>query len=82
MILQDKEREEIKSLVSAGQPIPEDLKAKLLASIRNGEPSLSGDPDHLCCDLGIDQPDRYVWTTFEDCRTLGGRAADNSMCGH
>ena len=60
-----------------------DLKAKLLLSIKNGEPSIFNDAgNELCCDLGIDQPDRYQWTTFDNCRALGGRAADNSKCGH
>nr|GFC07386.1 hypothetical protein [Tanacetum cinerariifolium] len=56
----------------------DELKSKLLESIKNGEPSIFGEGDYLCCDLGIDQPDRYQWITFDDCRALGGRAADNS----
>jgi hypothetical protein len=49
---------------------------------QNNTVSEQDQSDYLCCDLGIDAPDRYQWLTFEDCRSLGGRAADNSMCGH
>lgn len=75
------EKKEILSQSERGE-LSQELKSKLLASIKNGEPSIFGEGDYLCCDLGIDQPDRYQWITFDDCRALGGRAADNSECGH
>lgn len=75
------EKNQILALVKEGKQLTNELKEKLLNSVRNGESSIFEDDDHLCCDLGIDPPNRYVWTTYENCRALGGRAADNSMCG-
>jgi hypothetical protein len=82
MLAQD-EKIKIRSLINSEEQLTTPLRAKLLESLNNGEPSIFEEPgDYLCCDLGIDQPDRYQWITFEDCRALGGRAADNSECGH
>ena len=77
------EKKEILSHTANGETLSQDLKSKLLQSIKKGEPSIfETKGNYLCCDLGINQPDRYQWITFEDCRALGGSAADNSMCGH
>lgn len=80
-MLSQTDKEQILLLTSQDTPLTEELKETLLFSIKNDEPSIFGEGDYLCCDLGIDQPNRYIWTTFDNCRALGGRAADNSMCG-
>ena len=84
-MLTENEKKEILNLSQKGEILPEDLKTKLLESIRNNEPSIFNDVEgeYLCCTyqdtVGARQ---YVWTTFDNCRVVGGRAADNSMCGH
>ena len=82
-MLTEKEKEDILSFTKKGESLTSELKNKLIESIKNGDTSLfNDDGDELCCDLGIDMPDRYQWTTFDNCRALRGRAADNTMCGH
>jgi hypothetical protein len=82
-MLTESEKAEILSLRNDSKALPEELKNKLLRSLQNGDTSIFPEGgDYLCCDLGMDAPNRYMWITFEDCRSLGGRAADNSMCGH
>lgn len=82
-MISPEEKIQIKSLHEKNEGLPPELKVKLLELVKSGEQTIfNNDSDYLCCDLGIDQPDRYQWTTFETCRALGGRAADNSKCGH
>jgi hypothetical protein len=83
-MLTENEKELIKEAAGDGEPLSAELKSKLLEVVKNETaPSADDDQsDYLCCDLGIDQPSRYQWTTFDNCRALGGSAASNSMCGH
>lgn len=75
---------QVKEGVAANKPVPAQLQEKLLTSLKAGEPSIfqPKDDDYLCCDLGIDPPDRYQWISFQDCKALGGSAVDKEYCGH
>jgi hypothetical protein len=81
-MLTAEEKKVIKLASESGKKVTGELRAKLLGTIKNTDLLTVNQSDYLCCDLGIDQPNRYKWTTFDNCRALGGRAADNSMCGH
>ena len=82
-MLSENEKTEILALHKKGEVLSEGLKTKLLESIKKGEPSIFNDGNYLCCTyqdtVGARQ---FVWTTFDNCRIVGGSAADNSMCGH
>jgi hypothetical protein len=83
MLTQD-EKTRIQSLVRNGETVPDYLKAKLLQSIKNGEPGIfqGGNDDHLCCAYKDTVGEiQYAWLTYDECRAFGGRAADNSKCG-
>ena len=81
-MLKIEEKEEIIAIRKSGNDLSEKQKAKLLEHVKSGHPNIFGD-DHneLCCDLGINPPNRYVWTTFENCKAFNGSPADKSMCG-
>ena len=82
-MLSENEKQEILSLTTKGEVLPENLKAKLLDSIKNEESSIFNDDEYLCCTYQDTVGERqYIWTTYDNCRAVGGRAADNSMCGH
>jgi len=79
----EKTKKEILDLFKNQRELPLHLKDALLQSLKNGEPSIFGDPNYLCCDLGVDATDsgRYQCITFSDCSALGGSAApDKSYC--
>ena len=79
----EEEKKQIMDSKETGLKLSEELRNKLLMSIKNGEPSIfKNDGDELCCDTGEPGDYRYVWTTFSNCNAVGGRAADNSKCGH
>lgn len=82
-MLTQNEREQINSHLNAKTELPSELKEKFIKAITNGDKQFSQiTGDELCCDTGLTPPDRYIWTTFDNCRALGGSAADNSKCGH
>ena len=82
-MLTEMEKKEILALHENGKALTESLKEKLLNSIKNGEESIFNDDDNLCCTYQDTVGERqYVWTSYENCRAVGGQAADNSMCGH
>lgn len=82
-MLSQKEIEQVKSHIQNKSELPNDLKMKMITAIKNGEQiDTSTTGQNLCCDTGMTPPNRYIWTTFDNCRAIGGRAADNSMCGH
>jgi hypothetical protein len=63
-----------------GQSVSEDLQKKLFEHVKAGHPSSFAaepayDPNYFCCNPGQSPPDTYQWTTFDDCRMMGGTAA-------
>lgn len=81
-MLSDTDKSLIVMLLRTGQSIPPDVQDKLNSAIESLEnSSLSVSNDYLCCDTGQSPPNRFIWTTFDNCRALGGRASDNSNCG-
>lgn len=59
-MLSQGEKKQIKELHQKEEELSGELKSKLIQSIRNGEPSIFEEAGaYLCCDLGIDQPERY-----------------------
>jgi hypothetical protein len=77
------EKQEILSLAARNEELPDELRAKLIQSIKNGEKPIFDEDNYLCCTyLDTVGTRQYDWTTFDNCRIVGGRAADNSMCGH
>jgi len=87
-MLNDAEKEQIRTLYASNQILPETLKIRFLAHIDEGHEAVLGDGDDqsnfLCCDLtdqlGELDPTRYRWLTFDSCNALGGKAASNDMC--
>jgi hypothetical protein len=81
-MLTQNEKEQIASHLKQKKELPSNLKEKFDAIIQaNKSMNTSGADEYLCCDTGLTPPDRYIWTTFDNCRALNGRAADKSMCG-
>jgi hypothetical protein len=63
--------------------LSEELKIKLIHFLKSGNPPFLGSSgDELCCDTGLTPPDRYIWTTFDNCKAIDGTAVDKSYCGH
>lgn len=78
-----KEKNEILLLHKQGKPLTNDLRLILIESLKNGEPSIfENAEENVCCDLGIDQPNRYQWISKQDCEILHGSITDGSKCGH
>ena len=82
-MLSENEKQEILSVKEKGGVLPENLKTKFIESLKNGEVPEFNDGDELCCSYrDTTGATQYIWTSFANCRTVHGSAADNSMCGH
>ena len=85
--LSEDDQATILAAAKTGQPVSEALQKKLFEHVKAGHRSIFAtdpayDPNYLCCNTGQSPPDTYQWTTFDDCRMMGGTAAPNSDCGH
>lgn len=85
--LSEEDEAAILAAAKHGQSVSEDLQKKLFEHVKAGHPSIfegdpAYDPNYLCCNTGQSPPDTYQWTTFDNCRMMGGTAAANSDCGH
>ena len=79
-MLNEQEREMVLSFDGKLKDIPSHLKSKLINSIRDGNSPFPISDDDICCDWGIDPPNRYSKTSEQNCTQLGGTVVDNSNC--
>jgi hypothetical protein len=76
------EKEKSKVLSSDGQlkNLDADLKHKLKAAMKEGKSPFKAADGDICCDTGMDAPNRFIKTSAQNCTQLGWTVVDSSNC--